>query len=130
MAWELYSYVHRNGSLEVANWYESLRLKAKAKAQVKIEYLIDQPRENWTRPRFDLLHGDAIPLGEIILKEIDGKQTRLVGFFDKFHRCRYIIVTVVTKKQKIYTPKGWEDTSLRRMREIELDPRRANEWIP
>lgn len=130
MSWKLYSYVLRNGSLEVANWFNSLRLKAQAKVQIKIEYLIAQPRENWIRPRFDLLHGDAVPLGEIILKEIDGKQTRLIGFFDKSHRARYTIVTVVTKKQNVYTPKDWKDISLRRMREIELNPERANEWIP
>lgn len=128
--WQLYSYVHRNGSIEVADWYNSLRRKAQAKVYVQLEYLIAQPRENWVRPRFDLLHGNATPLGEIILKKVEDKQTRLIGFFDKSHRERYVIVTVVTKKQNIYTPKDWESISLRRMKEINSEPRRAHEWIP
>jgi hypothetical protein len=130
MTWQLYSYIHRNGSLEAADWYNSLRRKAQAKVQVQLEYLIAQSRENWVRPRFDLLHGNAVPLGEIILKKVEDRQTRLIGFFDKSHRERYVIVAVVTKKQNIYAPKDWESISLLRMREVESDPRRANEWIP
>ena len=95
----------------------------------KLEYLVDQPRSEWTRPRFDLLHGAATTLAEIILEKVDGVQTRLVGFFDEI-RGIFNIVLVVTKKGKQYDPKHWAEVALNRAKEIKTNPERANDWYP
>jgi hypothetical protein len=96
---------------------------------IKLEYLVYQPRSGWTRPRFDLLHGAAATLGEIILKKVGGVQTRLIGFFDEA-RGIFNIVLVVKKKSKQYDPKDWIESALSRAKEIKANPERANDWHP
>ena len=103
--------------------------KEKAKVLRKLEYLVGQPRSEWKRPNFDQLHGNAATLGEIILKKISGMQTRLIGFFDEA-RGIFNIVLVVTKKEKQYEPKQWVEVALSRMKDIKINPERANDWYP
>ena len=95
----------------------------------KLEYLVDQPRSEWKRPYFDQLHGNAATLGEIILKKVGGVQTRLIGFFDDT-RGIFNIVLVVTKKEKQYEPKQWVEMALSGVKDIKINPERANDWYP
>ena len=113
----------------VAEWYEGLGAKDKASVLVKLEYLIAQPRENWIRPRFDLLHGTASGLGEIILKKVGMVQTRLIGYFDGA-RSVFTIVLIVTKKGKQFNPKEWEAVAQDRKKDIQTNPEKANDWNP
>lgn len=115
--------------VEAVVWFASITSKDKAKVMRKLEYLIDQPRSEWKRPNFDLLHGNAASLGEIILKKIGNVQTRLIGYFDE-SRGIFNIVLVVTKKQGQFHPKQWVEIALGRMKEIKISPERAIDWNP
>ena len=97
--------------------------------QTKLEYLVDRRRDEWKRPEFDALHGAAKGLGEIILKKIDGVQTRLIGFFDE-QRSIFNIVLVVKKKQSQFEPRDWEEIAQKRKKEILTNPEKANDWYP
>jgi hypothetical protein len=100
-----------------------------AKVLRMLEYLVDRRRDEWKRPHFDLLHGPAKGLGEIILKKIGGVQTRLIGFFDQ-QRSIFNVVLVVTKKQSQFDPRDWIYTSHSRKKDILINPEKANDWSP
>jgi hypothetical protein len=129
MPWRLRSYVDVRGQSEIGKWHDSLSAADAAKVQIRIWYLLSQPRINWKRPYFDALHGAVSGFGEIILGKIGGVQTRLVGFFD-CEPSSFTVVSVMTKKQRKYSPQDWQKISIRRRKEIECDSRKAHEWIP
>jgi hypothetical protein len=127
MPWKLQTYIDEDGNRILARWYATLSEIEKAKFNVRVWYLLHQPRDGWTRPQFDTLSDDATGFGEIIVGKVAGVQTRLIGFFSD---SSFYVVLVVTKKGNRYDPSNWVVLSKRRKQEIETDSSRANEWIP
>lgn len=110
-------------------WFGGVGSKDKARVMRILDYLVWQSRSEWKRPQFDQLHGHVAQMGEIILKVIGGVQTRLVGFFDD-RRMVFTIVLVVTKKEPNYSPRDWQQISVKRMNEVKANSGCADEWYP
>ena len=110
-------------------WFDEVGSRDKARVVANLDYLIWKPRSEWRRPKFDQLHGPVAQMGEIILKIIGGVQTRLIGLFDT-DRMVFTIVLVVTKKERNYLPRDWEQISVRRMNEVKANSGCADEWYP
>lgn len=128
--WTLQGYVNGRGQHELTDWFEGLPPNDQAAVVVALEQLLILERDYWRRPQFDTLH-DMDGMGEIILGKVSGVQTRLVGFFGpKRVRHVFTVVLLVTKKQRVYSPRDWEKTALRRKGECEQDEAKAHVWNP
>lgn len=125
--WKLRTYVDSDEKRILAHWYSDIPMVAKARFQVRVWYLLQQERDNWTRPQFDTLSEDAPGFGEIRMGMVNNVATRLIGYFDHDSFC---VLLIVTKKGAKYDPSNWVRLSQERKLEIQKDPRRANEWIP
>jgi len=111
----------------VAEWYAGLSDVEKARFQARVWYLLQQVRDDWTRPQFDTLSNDATGFGEIRMKKVNGVETRLIGYFGGGS---FYVVVITSKKGEKYNPSNWISLAKQRRAEIQNDPRRANEWIP
>lgn len=129
LPWKLRSYLDSRGRSVATVWFDGVGSKDKARVLRILDYLVWQPRSEWKRPHFDKLHGPVAQLGEIRVGLIDAVQTRLIGFFEA-ERMVFTIVVVITKKERNYLPRDWEQISIRRMNEIKANSGSANEWYP
>jgi hypothetical protein len=120
--WTIRCYVSATGRDMVDDWYGRQRDDVRAAVDVVIEYLVQRPRSEWIRPRFDLLAGKMRDVGEIRFK-VD-KQYRLLGFFGP-QRSDFTLLIGASKKGSIYDPKDTLDTALKRMSEVKADGRHS-----
>ena len=128
MQWQIRHYRSFSGRSDVSDWYLGLRPKGRAKVAVRIDYLRQQPRERWTRPHFDQLHGDGRGLGEIRIK-LDRVQQRLFGMFGP-ERSQFTILLIAEEKNGRYSPPSAIGTSQTRKKEIDDGIATAAQWPP
>lgn len=128
LVWTIRQYVNRRGERELSTWFDALPVSIQVSVVVTIEQLTLVERDYWRRPTFDTLH-ELEGMGEIILGTVDRVQTRLIGFFGP-GRHVFTVVSVVTKKDRVYSPKNWEATAEKRRRECETEKDRSDVWHP
>jgi hypothetical protein len=127
MSWVFRTYQRPSGRDDVRIWYKDLAGRDRATVLNTLQYLRDQPRDNWERPLgFAPLHG-LNGMGEFLFK-FGGVQNRLIGFFGPY-RMSYTILLPVLKKGRSFDPREWEEIAARRKSEAESDSGCINVWL-
>lgn len=80
LLWKFRCYVSARGVDEIRAWYDGLPPAAQAKFDSRLKFLAQRPRQDWTRPLFDMLDGECRGLGEIRFKA-GNVQYRPLGYF-------------------------------------------------
>jgi hypothetical protein len=118
--WTIRCYVSPQGRDTIDDWRGRHPDAVCAALDVALEFLVQRPRNEWLRPRFDLLSGKMREVGEIRIK-VD-KQYRILGFFGP-SRSEFTLLIGASKKGKTYDPVGTLEIALKRMSKVKSDGR-------
>ena len=124
--WIFRTYRLARGTDEVDEWYSTLRPRHRAKVLTGLEYLRDQPIQDWVRPRVGSLHGECKGLREIRFK-LDKVPWRLIGFHGP-ERNEFTIVIVAMEKDGRFEPHDTCKMAQHRKLEIINNLGNADEW--
>lgn len=126
--WTFKCYHDSNGKDVIDEWYQSQDASVRAEMDAVIEYLLNKPRDEWKRPKFDLLKdnksGKCKGLSEIRFK-VNNIQYRVLGFFGS-ERLVYVLVDVGKKTDENFYKSACKNGHVKR-KEIQENGRRAKE---
>lgn len=117
-------YVSEAGRSEVQEHVDNATDALQAELMVAIEYLRDQPRQNWTRPKAAKLSADKKEFRDYfeIRFVAENTQQRPIGYFGPGENEFTILIWVIEKDRK-FIPKEWR--SMADTRRTALDSGKA-----
>lgn len=121
--WTTSCYVNDRGEDVIDVWYQAQPERLQAKFDARMRHLVAQPREAWTRPYFDMLHGKCKDIGEVRW-EYKNVQYRLLGCFSG--PMQFTLLLVATESEGRFVPKNACMQAQMRKMEIELKRRKTN----
>ncbi len=121
--WTIRCYLSTSGRDKIEDWFTSQTPTVQAEFLVRLEYLMEHPRQDWRRPHFDILKRECKGLGEIRFKA-DRLQHRMLGFFGP-NRMEFTLVFPAIEKDRKFVPKSACNIGLRRKTEVLKDGSRA-----
>lgn len=122
--WTFRCYLDANGVDVVDAWSNGQEPSLQAKVDQRLRHLRQQPRDKWSRPHFDTLHGSCAGLGELRL-EHKGVQWRLLGFASA--EMEYTWLFVAREVGDKFVPKDTCSLAKKRRSEVALDRKRADD---
>lgn len=122
--WDFRCYLSPVGVDVIDQWYQAQPDKLKAKFDIRVRYLRQQPRSAWIRPYFDKLSGECAGLGEIRF-EWNNVQYRPIGFFSG--ESKFVLVLVAKERGGKFDPRGTCAIAQRRKNEVLTNWERARD---
>lgn len=104
--WNIRCYVNSSGRNEIFDWYQSQSDSIQAAFDSSLEYLIEQDRSGWVRPKATRLKNDLYKDIYEIRFKADNKQIRPLGFFGPITNSEFTILSCVLEKGGKFEPKN------------------------
>jgi hypothetical protein len=103
--WRIRCYLRESGKNDAEKWYSKLTVKGKARLASRLRYLIERSQSDWVRDQAVTL-GDNLAV--IHLKDENGSEHRLTGYFDVEHHS-FVICVYGFEKDGVYNPPDYVD---------------------
>ena len=124
MQWRFLTYRRANGADDVSDWYEALSAKAQVRVARTFQRMRDTSHLEWSQV---VSIKGARGLSEVKFRRLDGLEWRISGCFPS-SRMSFALPLPFYHQNRRYSPAGWKDLSIDRMKEIKDEPSRAKDW--
>jgi hypothetical protein len=124
LRWTFRSYVDRDGTDVIKEWFDGATKQARGGFRSKLRILGSLPKGEWRRPLFDTLSGDCKGLWEVRF-DAAGVPWRPLGFFDG--TAVFILVICATKDGDRWKPGKACEIGLTRKADILANPARCHD---